>query len=76
MLFIEILESSRIAVESIFSHKLKSLLSVLGVVIGISVVILMGWLVMSLDEVVEETFSMMGTDMLWVSRFSWAGGLT
>ena len=64
MLFIEILESSRIAVESIFSHKLKSLLSVLGVVIGISVVILMGWLVMSLDEVVEETFSMMGTDML------------
>ena len=76
MVFTELFESTRIAFEQIFTSKMQSFLSALGVVIGISVVIIMGWLVIALDDVVEDTFQMIGTDMLWVSRWSWSGGLT
>lgn len=69
----ELSESTRIALDQILSSKMRSFLSALGVVIGISVVIIMGWLIMALDDVVENTFQMLGADMLWVSRFDWAG---
>ena len=75
MIFTEIFESTRTAFEQIFASKMRSFLSALGVVIGISVVILMGWLIMALDDVVESTFNMMGTDMLWVSRWDWSGAV-
>lgn len=74
MILIEIIESTRIALEQILASKLRSLLSALGVVIGISVVIIMGWLIFALNDVVENTFQMIGVDMLWVSRYDWAGG--
>ena len=76
MIFTELAESTKIAIEQIFASKMRSLLSALGVVIGISVVIIMGWLIIALDDVVESTFQMMGTDMLWVSRWDWSGGKT
>ena len=75
MMFAEIFEATRTAFEQIFASKMRSFLSALGVVIGISVVILMGWLIMALDDVVENTFNMMGTDMLWVSRWDWSGSV-
>ncbi len=73
MVLVEIFEAVRIALEQIFASKMRSFLSALGVVIGISVVVIMGWLIMALDSVVENTFNMMGTDMLWVSRWDWSG---
>ena len=73
MLLIEFFESIRTAFEQIFASKMRSFLSALGVVIGISVVIIMGWLVIALDDVVESTFNMLGTDMLWISRWDWTG---
>ena len=73
MILTEVTESARIALEQIFASKMRSFLSTLGVVIGISVVIMMGWLIYALNDVVESTFQMMGTDIMWVSRFDWAG---
>lgn len=73
MILSEIFESTRVALEQIFASKLRSFLSTLGVVIGISVVIMMGWLIYALNDVVESTFQMMGTDIMWISRFDWAG---
>ncbi|MDR0926992.1 MAG: ABC transporter permease [Ignavibacteria bacterium] len=74
MILTQLIESTRIAFDQIFANKLRSLLSALGVVIGISVVIIMGWLILALNEVVENTFNMMGADMMWVTRFDWSGG--
>jgi putative ABC transport system permease protein len=73
MIFTEIFESTRTAFEQILASKMRSFLSALGVVIGISVVIIMGWLIMASDDVVETTSNMMGTDILWVSRWDWSG---
>jgi putative ABC transport system permease protein len=73
MILTELVESTRIALEQILASKLRSLLSALGVVIGISVVIIMGWLILALNDVLENTFEMVGVNMLWVSRWDWAG---
>jgi putative ABC transport system permease protein len=61
-------------IESLKANKLRSFLSSLGVVIGISFVILMGWALAGLDKAFDITLNMIGTDMLYVDKFDWAGG--
>lgn len=70
----EISEVVKIAIDSIKANKLRSLLASLGVVIGISFVILMGWILSGLDKVLEDTINMIGTDMLYVDKWDWSGG--
>ncbi|GAB1431209.1 ABC transporter permease [Ignavibacteria bacterium] len=70
----EITESARFAYESLNSNKLRSLLTTLGVVIGIVFVILMGWLLSGLDAALEKTVNVIGTDMLYVDKWNWSGG--
>jgi len=71
--FSELLETIRIAFDAIRSNFLKSFLASLGVMIGISVVILMGWILSGLDQVVDKTFDTIGRDMLYVNKYNWAG---
>ncbi len=74
MIFNEIKESIVIAFDAMRGNKLRSFLASLGVVIGISFVILMGWIISGLDRAVEDTFNIIGTDMLYVDKWDWAGG--
>lgn len=69
-----ILEIFRQVLDSLFANPLRSMLSALGVVIGITFVILMGWALTSLDLALENTFNIIGVDMLYVDKFNWAGG--
>jgi putative ABC transport system permease protein len=70
----EIIEAIRISYESMWANKMRSFLASLGVVIGISFVILMGWVLSGLDKAMQDTFNIIGTDMLYVDRWDWAGG--
>ncbi len=74
MIFSSINESFKMAFDSIRVNKLRSLLAALGVVIGISFVILMGWVIGGLDSALEDTINLMGVDMLYVDQWDWAGG--
>lgn len=74
MILHEILEGFRIAAQAIASNKLRSLLTTLGVVIGITFVILTGWALQGLDAALEETISLIGTDVVYVDKYDWAGG--
>ena len=74
MRFGELVENIKIAFEAMKANKLRSLLASLGVVIGISFVIIMGWILQGLNSVVDDTFNAMGTDMLYVHKFDWSGG--
>jgi len=74
MILLEIKESIKNAFESMKAAKLRSALASLGVVIGISFVILMGWILAGLDKAVEDTFNIIGKDMLYVDKWDWAGG--
>lgn len=74
MKLFEILESIKMALESMKANKMRAALASLGVVIGISFVILMGWVLSALDGALEDTFKIMGTDILYVDKWDWAGG--
>jgi putative ABC transport system permease protein len=76
MKFFEFIENIKIAFDAMRSNKLRSLLASLGVVIGISFVIIMGWILEGLDTVAEDTFNSMGEDMLHIHKFDWSGGMS
>lgn len=69
----EIKESIILSIEALRSNKLRAFLASLGVVIGISIVIMMGWLLGGLDKAMQDTFSIIGTDMLFVDKWDWTG---
>ena len=70
----EIQESFRIAFEGLQANKLRSFLTTLGVVIGITFVILMGWFLNGLDAALESTVNLLGTDVMYIDKWSWSGG--
>lgn len=70
----EIIETIKEAARSILVNKLRSLLASLGVVIGVSFVVLMGWFLSGLDRAVEETFNLIGVDMIYIDQWDWSGG--
>ncbi len=74
MKLIEFKETLIIALDSLKANKMRSFLASLGVVIGISFVIIMGWLLSGLDSAVDETFKTIGVDMMYIDKFDWAGG--
>ncbi len=66
-------ESLRIALAAIGANKTRSLLTTLGVVIGVTFVVLMGWFLDGLDTVWERTISSLGYETIYVSKFDWTG---
>jgi putative ABC transport system permease protein len=66
-------ESFRIAFEQIYSNKMRSLLTALGVIIGIIAVTLMGTAINGIDKGFDQSLSMIGYDVLYVEKFSWTG---
>lgn len=73
-IFTQYAEVFRSAVESLRSNLLRSFLTSLGVMIGVAFVSLMGWALASLDAAWEQTLSTLGSDMLYVDKWNWAGG--
>jgi len=69
----EIIESFRLAGDSMKSNKLRTALAALGVVIGISFVILTGWIISGLDNALADTFNLIGQDMLYIDKWDWVG---
>jgi putative ABC transport system permease protein len=74
MKLFELKEAFLQAVDSILANRMRSFLASLGVIIGITFVILMGWVLSGLDKAMQDTFNMLGTDVLYVDKHSWAGG--
>jgi putative ABC transport system permease protein len=70
----ELIETIKISFDAMKSNKMRSALASLGVVIGISIVILMGWVLGGLDTAMMDTFKILGTDMLYVDKWDWSGG--
>ena len=73
-MFSTIKEVFRIALASIFSNKSRSLLTALGIFIGVTTVTLMGTLISGLDNGFEKSMSLLGKDVFFVSRYEWFGG--
>ncbi len=70
-LYIELVESVRIAFTQILANKLRSALTALGVIIGIVAVTLMGTAIKGIDVGVDRSFSGFGDDILYVTKWPW-----
>jgi putative ABC transport system permease protein len=67
----ELVEGLRISWGAIRANKLRSILTTLGIVIGIVTVTLMGTAIEGLNNSFTKAISSVGADVLYVQRFSW-----
>lgn len=67
----ELKEGLAIAWDAIHANKLRSVLTTLGIVIGIVTVTLMGTALDTMNRAFHKSVSVIGADTLFVQRFSW-----
>jgi putative ABC transport system permease protein len=72
-IFVEIKESFLISVKAIISHKMRSILAALGIVIGITAVTLMQTAIEGINRAFESSISAVGADILYIQKFEWFG---
>jgi putative ABC transport system permease protein len=73
-LLTEFKEGLGISWSAIRANKMRSILTTLGIVIGIVTVTLMGASITGLDRAFLKSISLMGADVLYVERFDWFEG--
>jgi putative ABC transport system permease protein len=62
------------AFQSLVSNKLRSLLSVLGITIGIFSIVLVFTLVDSLESNIKKSIQSMGKNVIYIDKWQWMGG--
>jgi len=67
----EIVEGVRIAAQAIWTNKMRSVLTTLGIIIGIASVTLMATIINGVDQEFEKSLSSLGTDVLYVDDRPW-----
>ena len=70
-LYYELVESLRIAWAQIRANKMRSILTALGVIIGIVAVTLMGTAIRGIDTGFQNSLAMLGDDVLYVQKWPW-----
>jgi putative ABC transport system permease protein len=70
-MFYELSEAFRIAFQVIRAHKMRSMLTALGVIIGIIAVTLMGSAIAGIEIGFERSLSVIGDDLLYVEKWPW-----
>ena len=68
----ELSESWKIAFAQMQSNKTRSMLTALGVIIGIVAVTLMGTAITGIQKGFDKSMSILGDDVLYVSQYPWA----
>ena len=69
------LENFFISLSAVFANKTRSMLTALGIIIGVVSVTMMGTLISGLDKTFESSMSWLGKDILYVSRYEWFGNM-
>src|SRR3954462_14972978 len=72
--FVELREGLAISWGAIRANKLRSMLTTLGIVIGIVTVTLMGTAIEGLNRAFVRSISFIGADVLYVQRGDWFPG--
>ncbi len=72
-LIYELTEAFRIALAQIRANKMRSVLTALGVIIGIVAVTLMGTAIRGIDVGFQRSLAMLGDDVLYVQKWPWQG---
>jgi putative ABC transport system permease protein len=71
------MDAARIAVQSIFAHKLRAFLTLIGIIIGVSSVVVVGAAISGLNTyVVEKVTKMLGANHFMIARIASQGELS
>ena len=70
-ILIYIWEGVKIAFDALKSYKLRSVLTTLGIIIGVTTVITIVSLIQGLNKAVADQISAIGTDTLYIQKFPW-----
>ena len=62
-------ENLKQAMDTLRAHKMRSALTVFGVVLGVSVIMLVAALITGFDETIQENIKQFGADTAFVSRW-------
>ena len=68
----QIYESLLMAIQSVSVNRLRALLSLLGITIGIFAIISVFTIVDSLESNIRESVSSLGSDIVYVEKWPWA----
>ena len=69
------LENFFISLSAVFANKTRSILTALGIIIGVFSVTMMGTLISGLDKTFESSMSWLRKDILYISRYEWFGDM-
>ena len=67
----EIRESLLIALRAIRANKMRSILTMLGIFIGVTVVVLMSTAIKGIDNSFQKGMSALGSDVLYIDKWAW-----
>ncbi len=73
-ILLEIWEGLLIALRAIRVNKMRSVLTTLGIIIGITSVTSMATIINGIERSFEHSMSEFGTDVLYIERWPWVGG--
>src|SRR6266540_5912665 len=71
LMIYELTEAFRIAFQVIRAHKMRSMLTALGVIIGIIAVTLMGSAIAGIEIGFERSLAVIGDDVFYVEKWPW-----
>ncbi len=71
LLSFEIKESMMIALRALRANKVRSALTILGIFIGITVVVLMTTAIKGIDNSFQKGISALGSDVLYIDKWTW-----
>ena len=67
----ELKESLMIALRAIRANKFRSFLTMLGIIIGVTVVVLMTTAIKGIDNSFQKGISALGSDVIYVDKYTW-----
>jgi putative ABC transport system permease protein len=70
-LLFEIKESMMIALRAIRANKIRASLTMLGIIIGVTAVVLMSTAIKGIDNSFQQGMSALGSDVLYIDKWSW-----
>ncbi len=71
---LELKENLFIALRAIGTHKLRAVLTTLGIIIGIIAVTVMATVINGVEADFDENMASLGVDVLYVEKWPWVGG--